>query len=301
MICSCMSGHRSSDTGIMHRNRKKYGKKQRYRRLRQRIIQIAGLCLILAAGPAMYTHGQAFSNQSRLAGAAILRGMQGESGFLCSLADFWEGVLQWFSPGSSGSWEATPAGLTDIPEYTGEPYAIIDGNNPGFTPEELAREPYEAYGKLDLLGRCTAAEAMISEALMPTQPREGIGMIRPTGWHTVKYDVIEDRYLYNRCHLVGYQLTGENANERNLITGTRYMNVSGMLPWENLVADYIRRTGDRVMYRATPIFEGFNMLASGVHIQAQSVFTDNISFNIFVYNVQPGIRIDYLTGRSRAE
>ena len=282
-------------------NRKRRRKKtKRSGLVRSLVVSLAFSCGLLV-GPAMLTHGQAYTNPSRLAGDAILAGMHMGHGFLGELSGFWEDVLSWFGAGSSGNMQATPAPLSEIPAYSGEPYTVINGDEPGFTAEELSRGPYEAYGKLDLLGRCTVAEAMISEAMMPGAPREGIGMIRPTGWHTVKYDIIEDRYLYNRCHLVGYQLTGENANERNLITGTRYMNVTGMLPWENLVGDYVRRTGDRVMYRVTPVFEGLNMVATGVHIQAQSVFTDNISFNIFVYNVQPGIRIDYLTGRSRLE
>jgi len=250
----------------------------------------------------MYAHGRvSYSPERTVTAEAVLRSAQAAMDIPGKLGELWEEILGWFNRGDSKTWEAQPGPLSEIPAYEGEPYVVIDGNDPGFTAEELSRKPYEAYGKLDLLGRCTAAEAMISSEMMPVTPREGIGMIQPTGWHTIKYDIIEDRYLYNRCHLIGYQLTGENANERNLITGTRYMNICGMLPWENMVADYVRRSRDRVMYRVTPVFDGMNLLASGVHMQAQSVFTDQILFNIFVFNIQPGIRIDYRTGRSGLE
>lgn len=285
---------------MFYRKKKRHRIKKRKGIFRPLMIGLV-FCMVLAAGPAMFAQGQAYPDPVRLSGRAMLMDLQKNAGFPVKFSAFWQEILKWFGAGSGGDWEATPAPLSDIPGYEGESCCIINGNDPGFTAEELSREPYEAYGKLDLLGRCTAAEAMISRELMPTAPREGIGMIQPTGWHTVKYDIIEDRYLYNRCHLIGYQLTGENANERNLITGTRYMNVSGMLPWENLVADYVRRSGDRVFYRVTPIFDGMNLLASGVHIQAQSVSSDNISFNIYVYNIQPGIWIDYRTGKSRPE
>ena len=222
-------------------------------------------------------------------------------GFLDGLSDVWGNLLGWLGLSGDRTWDPKPSPLSEIPSFEGEPYVVLNGNDPGFSAEECSRSPYEAYGALDLLGRCTVAEAMISYELMPTASREGIGMIQPTGWHTVKYDIIEDRYLYNRCHLIGYQLTGENANEKNLITGTRYMNVTGMLPWENMVAEYIRRTGDRVLYRATPVFKGLELVARGVHLQAQSVSTDEISFNIFIFNIQPGIGIDYGTGRSWEE
>ena len=138
--------------------------------------------------------------------------------------------------------------METIPEYDGEPYVVIDDNEPNFTEEELQPEAYETYGTLDALGRCSTAEASIGEGLMPTEKRGAIGQVKPTGWHTVKYDMVEGKYLYNRCHLIGYQLTAENANEKNLITGTRYMNTEGMLPFENMVADYIKETGNHVMY-----------------------------------------------------
>lgn len=190
--------------------------------------------------------------------------------------------------------------METIPEYDGEPYVVIDDNEPNFMEEELQPEAYETYGTLDALGRCSIAEASIGEGLMPTEKRGAIGQVKPTGWHTVKYDMVEGKYLYNRCHLIGYQLTAENANEKNLITGTRYMNTEGMLPFENMVADYIKETGNHVMYRVTPVFEGENLVASGVQMEAESVEDQgaDLSFNVYVYNVQPGVEIDYKTGES---
>jgi len=178
---------------------------------------------------------------------------------------------------------------------TDHPFVTINGNKPSFFEEE-----YETYSQLDVLGRCGPAEACIGPALMPTEERGEIGMVKPTGWHTVKYDNVDGNYLYNRCHLIGYQLTGENANEKNLITGTRYFNVEGMLPFENQVADYIRDTGNHVMYRVTPVFTGSNLLADGVVMEAMSVEDSGagICFHVFVYNKQPGIFIDYETGGS---
>lgn len=189
----------------------------------------------------------------------------------------------------------------DIPEYSGEPYVEINNNKPEFSETELTDESFESYSQLDDLGRCQTAESCIGSDLMPSEERGEIGQIKPTGWHTVKYDNVDGKYLYNRCHLIGYQLTAENANERNLITGARYMNVEGMLPFENEVADYIHRTDNHVMYRVTPIFEGDNLLASGIHMEALSVedHGKGVSFNVYVYNVQPGIVIDYATGDSR--
>jgi len=180
------------------------------------------------------------------------------------------------------------------------PFVTINGNQPTFSAEELTTKDYESYSQLDVLGRCGPAEACIGPTVMPTEERGEIGMVKPTGWHTVKYDIVDGKYLYNRCHLIGYQLTGENANEKNLITGTRYMNVEGMLPFENQVADYIQDTGNHVMYRVTPVFTGSNLLADGVVMEAMSI-EDNgkgVCFHVFVYNKQPGIFIDYETGGS---
>ena len=211
------------------------------------------------------------------------------------------------SPASAPAAEATTPSpttssfdLARLPAYTGSPYTVVNGNVPTFTDADLTG-PEEAYSPLDTLGRCGVAQVIVSPATMPTEERTSIGMIRPSGWHTVRYDdLIADRYLYNRCHLIGFQLAGENANERNLITGTRYLNVEGMLPFENEVADYVHATGNRVLYRATPVFAGNELVARGVHLEAQSVEDGGtgVSFNVFCYNVQPGIGIDYATGES---
>ncbi|MBR3751481.1 MAG: DNA/RNA non-specific endonuclease [Clostridia bacterium] len=188
-----------------------------------------------------------------------------------------------------------------IPEFTDKPYHVINDNKPFFTKEDMTTRSYESYPELDELGRCVAVMSCIGTDLMPTEDRGEIGQIKPTGWHTVKYDCVNGKYLYNRCHLIGFQLTGENANERNLITGTRYMNVDGMLPFENMVADYLKEERDNhVLYRVTPVFLGDNLVAHGVVMEAYSVEDDGegICFNVFCYNAQPEITIDYKTGES---
>lgn len=180
-------------------------------------------------------------------------------------------------------------------------YSIENNNKPYFTEADLARgsDPFEEYSVLDSLGRCGVAYANICSELMPTEKRSEIGMIKPSGWHTVRYDdLVDGKYLYNRCHLIGFQLAGENANEQNLITGTRYLNVQGMLPFENQVANYVKETGNHVLYRVTPDFHGTDLVAHGVMIEAQSVEDDAISFCVYCHNVQPGIVIDYATGES---
>jgi len=190
--------------------------------------------------------------------------------------------------------------LSTIPEFSGTPYVILNDNVPGFHDSEFMTDSYEEYSSRDELGRCQAAVACVGIDIMPTEDRKGIGQVKPAGWHTVKYDCVDGKYLYNRCHLIGFQLTGENANEDNLITGTRYMNVEGMLPFENMVADYVRETGNHVLYRVTPIHENDNLLAAGVQMEAYSVEDDGegVCFNVFCYNAQPGIGIDYRTGES---
>ena len=190
-----------------------------------------------------------------------------------------------------------------VPAYDGKAYVAVNDNVPFFTEEELSSASYETYGELDPLGRCTVCVASVGQDLMPAEERGNIGMVKPTGWHTVKYDFVDGKYLYNRCHLIGYQLTGENANEKNLITGTRYLNIEGMLPFENMVADYVKETDQHVMYRVTPVFEGDNLLATGVLMEGKSV-EDNgegVLFCVFAYNVQPGVSIDYATGESSAD
>ena len=189
--------------------------------------------------------------------------------------------------------------VTEVGEDKGS-YIIINNNEPDFNDEDKTTDTFEKYSKLDSLRRAGVAYANISVDLMPTTERESIGMIKPTGWHTIKYDIVPGKYLYNRCHLIGYQLTGENKNELNLITCTRQMNTVGMLDWESMVANYIKKTKNNVLYRVTPKYENDNLLASGVQIEAYSI-QDNgkgIKFNIFVKNIQDGIEIDYKTGDS---
>ncbi len=191
-----------------------------------------------------------------------------------------------------------------IPAYSGSPYITINNNVPSFTSTDLSRlDAFEIYSNLDNLGRCGVAYANICKEIMPTSERGAIGNVRPSGWHTVKYnDLIDGNYLYNRCHLIGYQLAGENANTKNLITGTRYLNVTGMIPFENAVANYVEKTNNHVLYRVTPIFEGNNLVASYVQIEAWSVEDSGsgICYNVLCYNVQPGITINYATGDSSA-
>lgn len=191
--------------------------------------------------------------------------------------------------------------LETVPDYRGEPYVVLGDNEPEFLPGELTANSYEVYSPLDWLGRCGAATACVGTDLMPTQDRESLSSVEPAGWQSVRYDCVDGGYLYNRCHLIGYQLTGENANERNLITGTRYLNVDGMLPFENQVAGYVKETGNHVLYRATPIYGGAELVARGVQLEARSVEDGGagVCFNVYVYNCQPGVEIDYATGESR--
>ncbi len=195
---------------------------------------------------------------------------------------------------------------TTVPSdtQTEEPYIKVNGNVPRFSDEEKkTAAAFESYSDLDALGRCGVAFACVGKETMPTEERGPIGSIKPSGWHSVKYDFVDGKYLYNRCHLIGYQLTAENANEKNLITGTRYLNTKGMLPFENMVADYVKETGNHVLYRVTPVFEGKNLVASGVYMEAYSVEDDGdgICFYVYVFNRQPGVKIDYLAGDSVAD
>lgn len=188
-----------------------------------------------------------------------------------------------------------------VPAYRDFPYEVINNNQPFFTKDEMVVFPFETYSQLDRLGRCGKAYANICMELMPTEERGPIGHIKPSGWHTVKYnDLIDGNYLYNRCHLIGYLLAGENDNECNLITGTRYLNIEGMLDFENKVANYVKNTGCHVLYRVTPVFVANELVARGVLMEGYSVEDDGqgICFNVFCYNVQPGIIIDYSTGDS---
>ncbi|MCD8145163.1 MAG: DNA/RNA non-specific endonuclease [Oscillospiraceae bacterium] len=209
---------------------------------------------------------------------------------LCLILPSCEGA----SSTTSGSEES------GIPAYSGEAYVVLNDNQPDFDEDDLTTVSFETYSELDALGRCGVAFANVGTDLMPTEERGSISEVHPTGWQSVSYDIVDGGYLYNRCHLIGYQLTAENANEKNLITGTRYLNVEGMLPFENMVADYVKETGNHVLYRVTPVFEGDNLVASGVELEALSV-EDNgegILFHVYCYNVQPGVTIDYATGES---
>lgn len=204
---------------------------------------------------------------------------------------------------TDNNYDRTEAKDFSVPAYSGTPYCVLNENDPKFSEEEKSStEPFESYSELDSLGRCGVAYANICKELMPDEERGLIGQVKPSGWHTVKYsDLIDGNYLYNRCHLIAYSLTGENANEKNLITGTRYLNVEGMQYFETIVLEYVERTGNHVLYRVTPIFEKDNLVASGVEMEAWSVEDagQGVCFHVYCYNVQPGITIDYATGDSR--
>lgn len=225
------------------------------------------------------------------------------TGYSIQNADFPSSIFTWLQSestetqlGNSGTVD-----LENIPQYSGQPYIVVNDNVPYFSDAELSTSSFEQYSDLDSLGRCGTAMASVGQDIMPTEERGSIGQVKPTGWQTVKYDCVDGKYLYNRCHLIGYQLTAENANKQNLITGTRYLNIEGMLPFENEVADYVKETNNHVMYRATPIFSGNNLLADGVLLEGYSVEDKGagVMFCVFAYNVQPGITIDYATGESK--
>ena len=202
---------------------------------------------------------------------------------------------------SASVMEASDSGyytLANLPDYSGSPYVELNGNQPDFDESQFNTDSYEFYTDLDQLGRCGACYANIGQDLMPTEDRESISSVHPSGWKQAQYDCVDGKNLYNRCHLIGFQLTGENANDHNLITGTRYLNVNGMLSFEDQVADYIRDTGHHVLYRVTPDFRGSELVARGVEIEAASVEDDTIRFHVYCYNVQPGVVIDYATGES---
>lgn len=190
--------------------------------------------------------------------------------------------------------------VQDVPAFSGEPFVVINQNEPEFAAEDLVTESYEYYSSLDVLGRCGYAMACVGQNLMPTEDRESISSVKPSGWVQNRYEFVDGESLYNRCHLIGFQLTGENANERNLITGTRYCNVDGMLPFENMIADYVKETGNHVLYRVTPVYDGDNLVARGVQMEARSVEDDGagVCFHVYVYNNQPGVTIDYATGEN---
>ena len=197
--------------------------------------------------------------------------------------------------------DAHSISLSEIPEYSGQDYVYVNNNIPSFDSKYYITQSFEVYSPLDELGRCGVAFANVSLETMPDKERTSIGQIKPSGWHTIKYDIVDGKYLYNRCHLIAYQLTGENANEKNLITCTRHMNASVMVTFESQVAEYVKKTDNHVLYRVTPFYDGDNLLATGVQIEAYSV-EDNgagISFNVFIYNIEEGIEIDYKSGDSK--
>jgi len=213
------------------------------------------------------------------------------------------GFYGWYTVKQETGTQSVPFDVSSIPEYGNEAYVTVNDNVPYFTEEELLRDPFQEYGKLDSLGRCTGAFVLIDESDMPLGERGEIDDIKPSGWNNAVYDFVDQQFLYNRCHLVAWALTGENANPKNLITGTRYMNVEGMEPWESMTAYYLRSTGNHVLYRATPVFEGNNLVASGVLLEARSIedLGSGLCFCVYCYNVQPGVVIDYKTGSSHAE
>ncbi|HIV22618.1 MAG TPA: DNA/RNA non-specific endonuclease [Candidatus Merdiplasma excrementigallinarum] len=243
---------------------------------------------------------------------SLLPGGKGTPGLLAAVLLLCLCWAIWEPDGDSGSgplnsgtvftsgevWEGEVVSLDEIPEYRGEPYVEINGNRPDFSQEDRNTEAFEAYSSLDSLGRCGTAFANVGQELMPRGERENISQIHPTGWQHVEYDFVDGESLYNRCHLIAHQLTDENANERNLITGTRYMNTEGMLPFEEMVGDYVREEDGHVLYRVTPVFEGSDLVARGVEMEGYSVEDqgESVSFHIFAYNVQPGVEIDYATG-----
>lgn len=218
----------------------------------------------------------------------------------CSVKETMESLSS-DSPGEGNITGTVVADLIDVPEFKGESYVVVNDNKPEFEESDFTTESFENYSELDSLERCGVAEANIGKDLMPVKERESISPVKPSGWQTAKYDCVEGKYLYNRCHLIGYQLSGENANKKNLVTGTRYMNVEGMLPFENEVADYVKKTDNHVLYRVTPVYEGDNLVASGVQMEAWSVEDEGkgVCFNVYAYNNQPGVEIDYATGKSR--
>lgn len=247
--------------------------------MRKRLFTVLATCIILAAGYSFYGTSEAGNSNNLI------------------VEDTAEEALEEVNIEQNAS-----LSIGDVSAYSGNPYVAINNNVPYFTEEEKSNvTAFEQYSNLDSLGRCGVAYANICQEIMPTEERGEIGSIKPSGWHTVNYhEYVDGNYLYNRCHLIGYQLSGENANEKNLITGTRYLNVVGMLPFENEVADYVESTDNHVLYRVTPIFEGNNLVASGVLMEAYSVEDQGtgVCFNVYCYNVQPGIIINYATGDS---
>ena len=272
--------------------KEKYTAEETPKKRKNRRAGIAGAVLVAVLALACVLGGVFGQNDlSALSGAAVRSGEQ------ASQTDGQTSADSVTTPNG----KITPDG---VPAFADSPYIAVDGNIPSFTEQEKSSaSAFEQYSALDALGRCGTAFACVGKETMPTDDRGSIGDVQPSGWHSVKYDCVDGKYLYNRCHLIGYQLTAENANARNLITGTRYLNIEGMLPLENMVADYITETENHVLYRVTPVFDGSDLVCRGVQMEAWSVEDggDGICFNVYCYNVQPGVVIDYSTGDSRLE
>lgn len=283
--------------------KKKYSKKRYFPAKRRktnplkRVFCIV-LCLIIAVSASMGWENGSFSFDTMIDRLEVLEEELDISDYGFPV---FEAIKEYLPTIKSPDGQSEGNLLYSIPAYSGKAYAVIGDNKPDFSKAELSREPYEFYSELDSLGRCGYAMAMIDKSIMPVEKRTAIGSVKPSGWHAAKYDCVDGKYLYNRCHLIAYMLTGENANEKNLITGTRYLNIEGMLPFESMVNDYIKETGGRVLYRVTPVFEGSNLVACGVRMEGMSVEDDEICFDVFAYNVQPGVGIDYANGNSWLE
>lgn len=266
------------------------------RQLRQRVLSallaVLVLCLLTGCEQTMERTGEALGTALEEAVEEFQGQVRG------TVQDYLSGYEAEQAPAvDSGGEEGLD--LARLPAYTGEPYAILNDNQPVF-PDKTTTKAFETYTGLDRLGRCGVAFANVCPELMPDKERGLIGSVKPSGWQSVKYDFIDGKYLYNRCHLIGFQLTGENTNVCNLITGTRSLNVDGMLPFENQVADYVRKTGNHVLYRVTPVFQGEELVARGVQMEAWSVEDagEGVCFNVWCWNAQQGITIDYATGES---
>ena len=285
---------------MVKRRRRKTRNRKYY--IRDIILALCLLCILSGAAYFHFGSSDARENVQKFHMELLERTQEaGErNGFAGSAArvnDFLQKILNVIVPGEERNIQ-----LEDIPAYAGSPFVEVNNNLPEFDEADMSKKSFERYSPLDYYGRCGVAYANIGRERMPLEERESISDVTPSGWVNKEYEGIDGGYLYNRCHLIGYQLAEENANEKNLITGTRYLNVDGMLPFENKVAEYVHKTGNHVLYRVTPIFEGRNLVAAGVQMEAKSV-EDNgagVQFNVYCYNVQPGIEIDYATGESSA-
>lgn len=270
-------------------------------RVRRALLAILLACALALGGCSGALAGKDQASDQGQSAATEQTANAGDADAAASSADAGEGIaLQQAAPERLSSGEI----LSIVPDYSGSAWVELSDNTPDFTADEIAaakaRGSYDEFSELDSLGRCGVAEANVGRDIMPTEKRGNISSVKPTGWHSVKYDNVDGGSLYNRCHLVAHQLTGQNANWKNLITGTRYLNIEGMLPFEEETGDYVRATGNHVLYRVTPIFSGEEAVARGVQMEGYSLEDDGagVKFNVYCYNVQPRIGIDYATGDS---